>query len=432
MEQNFWDYGKLRVQENGRYLANGDRPFFWMGDTAWLLFQKCTPEEAYLYLRNRKEKKYSVIQATLVHTLSGNNVIFTPQNTPDYWERCVQIVDMAADLGLYMALLPCWGSFVKDGLLTAKNAPRYARLLHKYFAGRQNIIWLLGGDVRGDEGFDVFELFGSCLRRYFPDCLIGFHPFGRTDSSYWFSHSEWLDFYMFQSGHRRYDQVALGQWDDAQGREPYFGEDNWGYVRHDHDPAIVPVKPTVDGEPSYEWIPQGLHDTNEPYWQARDVRRYAYWSVFEGAMGHTYGDNSIMQFFNRTQTHGAYGPKAYWQDALHHEGAGQMMHLVNLMTGVDFTAGRPNEARLTWGQKERYHRISVFEGPGYLFCYDYLGDSFSLDLESFAGQTLQGWWMDPATGISSYLGPITPSKETVFSPLPKSCDGSDWTLILKY
>ena len=33
-----WEYGKLRVSDNRKYLCNGDRPFFWLGDTAWLMF----------------------------------------------------------------------------------------------------------------------------------------------------------------------------------------------------------------------------------------------------------------------------------------------------------------------------------------------------------------------------------------------------------
>lgn len=54
-------------------------------------------------------------------------------------------------------------------------------------------------------------------------------------------------------------------------------------------------KPVIDGEPSYENIPIGLHDPSEGRWKAADVRRYAYWSVFAGSCGHTYGHNSIMQ-----------------------------------------------------------------------------------------------------------------------------------------
>ena len=90
------------------------------------------------------------------------------------------------------------------------------------------------------------------------------------------------------------------------------------------------MKPVLDGEPSYEKIPQGLHDPNEPLWQDFDCRRYAYWSVFAGAFGHTYGHNDIMQF-HRPGTGGAYGAHTPWYEALNDPGFNQMKYLKNLM-----------------------------------------------------------------------------------------------------
>lgn len=432
MNKKFWEYGELTVTENGRYLQTGDQPFFWMGDTAWLIFQKCSLDEAWLYLKNRKEKKYNVIQATLVHTFSGNAVIHVNPDEEAYWVHCDKIISMAEELGLYMALLPCWGSFLREGLLTKEKALQYAEFLASRYKDRPNILWLIGGDVRGDEGLEVFNTFGQRMRELFPNHRVGFHPFGRTSSSLWFHNESWLDFNMFQSGHRRYDQKNIGNWDDTAANWENFSEDNWKYVKRDH--ALIPQKPTIDGEPSYEWILQGLHDKTQPYWQAPDVRRYAYWSVFEGAMGHTYGDNAIMQFFQKNQDSatGAFGVKESWTDSLHHEGAGQMTHLVNLMTSVDFVNGKPNDSRLTWGQKEQYHRISVFEGQNYILCYDYLGESFALNLESLADKKIEARWMDPASGSYSYLGPVDPKKETIFRPAPKYSGANDWVLVLTY
>ncbi len=432
MSKKFWEYGELTVTENGRYLQNGDRPFFWMGDTAWLLFQKCSLEEAWLYLKNRKEKQYNVIQVTMVHTFSGNAVLYNDPTKEEYWEHCDQIISMAEELGLYMALLPCWGSFLRDGLLTKEKALQYADFLAARYKDRPNLIWLIGGDVRGDEGLDVFNTFGQRMRELFPHTRVGFHPFGRTSSSLWFHEENWLDFNMFQSGHRRYDQKNIGNWDDTASAWENYSEDNWKYVKRDF--AKTPVKPTIDGEPSYEWIIQGLHDITQPYWQAPDVRRYAYWSVLEGAMGHTYGDNSIMQFFTEGQAAatGSFGVRETWKDSLHHEGSGQMTHLVNLMNSVDFVNGHSADHLLTWGQKEQYHRISVFEGEHYIICYDYLGEKFALDLTSLEGKTIEARWMDPVSGSYSYLGPVTPQKETVFRPIPKYTGANDWVLILNY
>jgi hypothetical protein len=71
---------------------------------------------------------------------------------------------------------------------------------------------------------------GNRLREKCPKQLIGFHPFGRCSSSYWFHESEWLDFNMFQSGHRNYDQIKLNAWDDKVDVERWVGEDNYKYV----------------------------------------------------------------------------------------------------------------------------------------------------------------------------------------------------------
>lgn len=51
-----------------------DTLFFWMGDTAWLLMQQCSKEEAFLYLKNRKEKGFNVIQVMLAHSLPGEKM----------------------------------------------------------------------------------------------------------------------------------------------------------------------------------------------------------------------------------------------------------------------------------------------------------------------------------------------------------------------
>ena len=63
MKKKPWEYGPLHAAEGKPYLMNGETPFFWMGDTAWLLFHLLNKEEVELYLRNRAEKGYNVVQA---------------------------------------------------------------------------------------------------------------------------------------------------------------------------------------------------------------------------------------------------------------------------------------------------------------------------------------------------------------------------------
>lgn len=423
-EKKFWEYGPLLVSANKKYLKNGEKPFFWMGDTAWLLFQKCSLEEARLYMENRKAKGFSVIQATIIHMAEGSKTVRADYRTEAFWEHCDAILEMAKELGLYMGLLPAWGSLVKNQYITEDNVEKYADFLASRYGAYPNVIWILGGDIRGTDGLGVYNRFGRRLKEKTTNQLIGFHPFGRTSSSLWFHKEPWLDFNMFQSGHRRYDQVTLGEWDDNNGKEGWFGEDNWKYVKRDLSYSIK--KPTVDGEPSYEWIPQGLHNPEEPYWQASDVRRYAYWSVFQGAMGHTYGDNAVMQFYNSWEEPGSYGVKELWTEAIHHEGSCQMKHLVDLMESVDFQNGAPLEQVLE-EQKEGYHYIAVFAGETYIFCYSYLGEPFTLNLEGYKGKKLMASWYDPASGVYSPFGKLLTGKNT-FSPVKKYSNGNDWVL----
>lgn len=433
-----WDYGRLQVTENQRYLANGSQPFFWLGDTAWLLFEKLTDEEIQVYLKNRSHKHFNVIQATLVHGSAPGLDRFVdhdfaqPNEGSEYWTRVDRAVAAAEELGIYMALLPAWGSWVKKGSLNLGNADAYSSFLAKRYGKCKNVIWLLGGDVRGDAAYDFYMEFGRMMKAKCPDQLVGFHPFGRTASSLWFSEAPWLDFHMFQSGHRRYDQSVLGAWDDNKAAEGFFGEDNWRYVLRDH--ATPPLKPTLDGEPSYEQIPQGLHDPSQPYWQDHDVRRYAYWSVLAGACGHTYGHNAVMQMYREQDTGAAYGAKSYWHQAIHDPGSGQMGHLYKLMTAVDFTSGRPNDELLADGQQPQYKRIAAFAGDGFAYFYTYLGAPFRVNLDLLSaniGDTAAAFWFDPASGVYSYLNEIPCRGFREFQPPVKPLGHNDWVLVLR-
>src|SRR5438128_8560359 len=65
----------LRISSNHRFFTdeNGD-PFFWLGDTGWLLFSKLNRQEAERYLEDRKQKGFNVIQVMVLHNVAAVNV----------------------------------------------------------------------------------------------------------------------------------------------------------------------------------------------------------------------------------------------------------------------------------------------------------------------------------------------------------------------
>lgn len=422
----------LEVRKN--YLYEAGKPFFWLGDTAWLLTEKLSMEEIKIYLRNRSALGYNVIQVVLLYALPDRQGIESEMPVYDkmtyqkeYFEFVNEVISYAATLGIYVALLPTWGSFFKKRILHEDNVEEFADFLVKTFAHHANLVWVLGGDVKGDVNIPAYDRFGKAIKTRDTEHLVTFHPFGRTLSARWFNDCEWLDFNMFQSGHRRYDQMRLKAWDDVT--EVYYGEDAWRYVVENFQ--YENPKPCLDGEPSYEGVVQGLHDPKEPYWEAKDLRRYAYWSVFEGACGFTYGNNAIIQFYDPLKGEGTYGARESWQEALHAEGGAELQYLKKLMENVDFTVGRAHEDYLKSPQKERYHRISIFAGEDYLLVYDYSGDEFELSLTAYKDKEMDAYWMNPQNGSLSYIETFLGLDSKVFRPTKRHEDSNDWVLVLK-
>jgi len=433
----------LSVSPNHRFLTTGDgKPFFWLGDTAWLLFSKLSREEAGQYLEDRKQKGFNVLQVMLLHDVATKNVYqdsalvnsnvaktvvkagsdYKKEGEYDYWDHVDYIIDKAAEKGLYMALVPVWGSNVKAKKVSVAQAKVYAEFLAKRYHDRWNIIWLDGGDIKGSDGMEVWTTIGETLRANDPKHLITFHPRGRTASSQWFHTAAWSDFNMVQSGHRRYDQ------DTSKNEKLHYGEDNWRYVEADY--KLKPIKPTIDGEPSYEGIPQGLHDTLQPRWTAADVRRYGYWSVFAGAFGYTYGHNSVMQFYKFTDKKSSYGPKEAWTTAINSAGAAQMKYLKDLMLSRSYFDRVPDQSIIAGENGKKYDRLLATRGADYLMVYTYTGRTIDLNMGKIKGDRVKASWFNPRDGKTTQIGEVGNTGTHQFDPPGEAANGNDWVLLL--
>lgn len=446
----------LKVSDNRRFLVTQDgKPFMWLGDTGWLLHSKLNREQTERYLEDRRAKGFNVIQTSVLHSLDVENVygdkavsdmdasrpLVTEGCNPsdslqyDYWDHVDYAVNLAAQKGLYVAIVAVWGANVKSGWVSREQAAAYAAFLGKRYANRSNVIWINGGDVAGADSSETWNTIGSTLRQHAPERLITFHPFGRSRSSEWFHAAPWLDFNMVQSGHRTYEQDPNG-----------VGQDTWRHIAIDYN--LTPVKPTVDGEPSYENIPHGLHDWHaeqyrhlrpkgyspaapQPLWQADDVRRYAYWSVFAGGLGFTYGHNSVMQMLRPgDRLPGSYGATMLWTDALSAAGASQMQHLKNLMLSRPFLERTP-DLSLVANQGNRYDHIQATRGKAYAFLYTFNGREMQVNMGKIEGREVRASWYNPRSGELTEAGSLKNEGVAAFTPpSPEVKDGNDWVLIL--
>jgi hypothetical protein len=184
------------------------------------------------------------------------------------------------------------------GTIHAGNAEPYGRFLGQRY-GAKPVIWILGGD-RSASGYEAVwramakgVAIGVSGSEDYSRVLMTYHPPGGNTSSTWFHSDGWLDFNMLQTGHGRNTDV-------------------WNRISNDYNRA--PTKPVLDGEPTYEDHPISFNPSNG-YATDYDVRKYAYWDLFAGAHGHTYGCHNIWQMYapGRTAISWAH---AYWYDSL--------------------------------------------------------------------------------------------------------------------
>ena len=431
---SFLTHAQLRISDNQRYLQTADgKPFFWLGDTAWELFHRLTREEAEMYLKNRAEKGFTVIQAVALAELDGlhtpnpygevpleNDDPTKPRDT--YFQHVDFIIKKAEQLGLHIGLLPTWGDKVFKStwgkgpeIFNPENAKVYGQWIGNRYKNQKNIIWILGGDrnPRNENDVAIWRAMaeGIALGVGGHDkALMTFHPQPNAledgGSSKWFHRDAWLDFNMFQTGHCRETNV----WDRIQ------------YVYN-----LKPTKPVIDGEPLYEDHPVCFNAKDLGTSSAYDVRKLAWLDVFAGAFGHTYGCHDIWQMYapHREPVNGPHYP---WYVAMDLPGAGQLKPLRQLIEARPMFDRVPDQSLITDGLGAN-DRIQATRGKDYIFVYSSQGKKFTVKTNKISGKQLNAHWYNPKNGESSDAGRLSPSAQQEFVP-PSTGYGHDWVLII--
>lgn len=425
---------RLKVSDNRRFLVDEEgAPFFWLGDTAWGLFHRCTLEEAELYLEDRRRRGFNLVQAVALTEFDGLRVpnpngdyALIDENplTPNeaYFQHIDAIIQMAHDKGIYVGMLPTWGDKIMGiwghgpVVFNTENAYLYGQWIARRYADRPNIVWIMGGDRPPQaENLDcrpIFRAMAEGVRSVIGDsALMTWHPAGQRSSSEAFHQDTWLDLNMWQSGHLRQD---LPIWD-------------WIVM----DAARTPTKPVLDGEPNYEDHPIDPYtrqwQPEHGYFEALDVRKQAYRSVFAGACGHTYGHHSIWQFYEPPR-HPMVFPRMTWREGLDAEGAAQLIHLKRLMLSRPYLTRIPDQTLIVSGEGEGMSHIRATRDTGGTFAMVYIPDgerTITLNLNPLSGETLQVWWYNPRDGANLDAGTLSHKGEHVFD-----VPAGDWVLVL--
>jgi len=420
--------GKLKISENHRHLEfeNG-KPFFYLGDTAWELFHRLNKADTEKYLENRREKGFTVIQAVVLAELDGLN---TPNmegekplfdNDPakpneKYFAHVDWVIKKAEEKGIFIGLLPSWGDKVDKQwgigpvIFNKENAFAYGKWIGNRYKDYPNIIWINGGDRSGGgANFEVWNTLASGIKLVDKNHLMTYHPWGASSSSKWFHNQDWLDFNMMQTGHGERSYAAYKK-----------------LMIPDYQLKLI--KPTFDGEPRYEDHPHDWKPEVLGWFDDADVRQAAYWNLFSGGFGHTYGCHAIWQMLTPDRQPVGFA-RHTWYDDLDLPGAGDMINVRRLMESRPMKERIPFQELVTNDYMPETDYIVATKGENYAFVYIPTGWGANIDLEKLSWKESIIWWFNPQTGEATKLKAITNTGIQEFKPVTGG-RGNDWVLVI--
>ncbi|MCK0148179.1 glycoside hydrolase family 140 protein [Arenibacter sp. F26102] len=419
----------LKVSNGHSYIVNqSNEPFFWLGGTAWELIHRCNKKEIDLYLTDRAEKGFTVIQTVILAELDGLN---TPNaygekplinNDPTkinekYFEMVDYVISKANELGLYIGLLPTWGDKfnkkwgVGPEIFNTTNSEIFGEILAKRYLSHNNVIWILGGDriPENEHHFAIIRAMAKGIRKIDTQHLISYHPVGAQKATDFFN-DKWLDIDMYQSGHNR------------TARE-------YQYVVESKKSKTK--RPIINGEARYENIMDRFWENKHYGWlDDADVRISAYWSIIAGAAGYTYGCNDIWQMYKSDRTP-ILNARTGWTTALELPGSSQMKYMKEIFEVIpwqkmifDQTLIQNNNP-----ENESYKLSAIGENKDLIIAYTPIGHPIEIDLTKIDSEKAIAYWFNPRSGKIVNIGEFETKTSQEFKPWSDGW-GSDFLLIL--
>lgn len=449
---------KLRISDNGRYLVSGDgKPFVWLADTVWTMPQRLKWDDADFLMKKRKSQGFTVLQMVALdpeqdvdmHSPAGVPALIDgdlSKPNEEYFKYLDWLLDKAESYGFYVLLLPAWGQLIVgdnwfgmefEHTVNVDNAYGYGQWIGNRYKDRTNIIWCLGGDRHPiHKGVDyknvwrnmaeglAFGVTGKHLKyneedQTWKDLMITYHGCheagtGECSSmSYWDDGEAWISFIMLQSGHNA----------DVK---------NYDIVAKEYNREVT--MPVWDGEPAYEMMPTSFPDFANFHgsWM---VRRRAFWSLFSGSFGHTYGHCSVWCSISEKEKNAMF--RLDWYESLFCEGAEQMKYLRDFMESTDIMTCVPRQdiiVKQGEGDTLETHLQACGDSESKTF-YVYLpsGGKAELCLKDMAAEDVYLWWYNPKTGDFFADAPCKAALDEgcLAATAPTSGEENDWVLIIK-
>lgn len=419
--------GSITRSKGTYHLTYADgSPFFWTACTAWNGGLKSTEEEWDIYLQDRVDNNYNVIQLVATQWRGGDanlhgQVAFEGSGkisiNPEFFQHLDKRIDRINDYGLVAAPVLLWtlpfgaGRHLSPGYyLPHEEAILLAKYIVARYGGNQ-VVWFLGGD--GSYVGEYEQKWKNIGRGVFGEKqhpgLVAQHPHGRSWIGKVYAEEDWLDIVGYQSSHS--SEAPTVDWIN---KGPMAEEWN-----------NLPARPIMNLEPIYEEIRKNT--------TAEDVRNASYWSLFATPIsGITYGANGIWPWLREGEkilNHGDAPWTATWRESLTLPGGIQIGYLSEFIQKFEWWNLKPAHQELLVEQPGDIvfnHFISVVKTDDYQTILAYIPVKSTFQLYNPLRVEYEYQWFNPVTNEYSDATFLDNSSVLELT----SPDESDYLLIL--
>jgi hypothetical protein len=406
----------LKISPGNRYLVDqNDRPFLWVGDTAWSLFVQVSTADAIHYLENRQQKGFNIILVNLIEhkfcTHAPANYYqqppFTgrPFSSPNeaYFSHADSIIQAAADLGIVVLLCPLYlgyncgdeGFCADVKSVTAAELFVWGQYIGERYSRYDNIIWCIGGDT--DPG---------PVRDKVIECVKGVLD---KDKKHLFT------------AHNNPESQAVIPWKD----------ESWLAVNdvYTYNTALYQqCKAAYDRAPLLPFFMIESAYENEHQASQVRLRSEAYWPMLCGAMGQIFGNCPIWHFGASPN----WCSQSDWKAQLDAQGSLNMSHLKQLFSSrpwhllvPDFDHAVMTDGFGTWG-KDNYAAAACAADSSTLIAYLPSAYPVTIDMRKLSGEKSSSRWFNPRTGEYTENRIFANTGSLVFTPPTNE----DWVLVI--
>jgi len=415
---------KLQIGPGKRFLVKEDgSPFVWIGETNWF-FAKLPPETIDKILDKRSSQGYTILFVSCREKLYNGDGPGSIDNPNEKWWRYLDdYIAKCEKRSMYVGITLGWWGKLKSS--TESELYNYGKWVGDRYKNNNNIVWLTLGEA------------GSHLRKTtLPEeklrALVKGIRDGDTGNKLLTIHADYKrgTSLTYDGELCDFNNWQTSQWEspDDLPKKDQRSWTVWEAIEFDFTKFYNGVpKPTLDAEAIYE--------NNKDFCGATpfEIRRRAYFTIFAGAFGHTYGAGGIWDGLTSEK-----GCSKSAEDAIEYEGARDIGYLSSFLHGLgdDFLKLQPRQNIIINGNSRDYDKhiqATIARDNSLALIYSASDSEYTLDLSELSKQKLYASWFNPRNNTYDKVKILLNKnlKAHKFNPPGNKGPGNDWVLVLQ-